>query len=65
MQLHRITDKLGDAAEFFAGWLPDALMVGGAVSIAWGAGQVYAPAGAIVAGLFALAAGIVLSRGTK
>lgn len=47
------------------GWLPDALMVGGAASISYGAALVYMPAGWVVAGLFGLAGGVLLSRGGK
>lgn len=45
--------------------LPDALMVGGATGISYGAGMVYLPAGWIVGGLFGLAAGWLLARGAK
>lgn len=44
-------------------WLPDSLMAGGAVAVAYGAGLVYAPAGFIVAGAFALVAGWLLAKG--
>ena len=45
-----------------AGSLPDALMVGGAAGISYGASLVYMPAGWVVGGLFALAAGVLLAR---
>lgn len=48
-----------------AGWLPDVLMLAGAASISAGAGMVYQPAGWMVAGVFALAGGVLLSRGAK
>lgn len=48
-----------------SGWLPDALMVGGAASMSYGAALVYTPAGWLVAGLFGLVGGIVLARGGK
>ncbi len=48
-----------------AGYLPDALMAGGAGAAAYGAGLVYAPAGYIVAGLFAMVAGYLLARGAE
>lgn len=48
-----------------AGYLPDALMVIGATGISYGAWLVYGPAGYVVGGLFALAAGVVLARGSK
>lgn len=51
--------------EATADHVPDALMVGGAAAVAIGAGQVYAPAGWIVGGTFALVAGWLLSRGGR
>lgn len=48
-----------------ASWLPDVLLVSGAAAISAGAWQVYAPAGWIAGGLFALAGGWILSRGGK
>lgn len=65
MKLHRITDKLGDAAEVVAGWFPDALLVIGAGAIAYGAGQVYPPAGWMVGGLFTMLAGWLLAKGGR
>lgn len=44
-----------------AGWVPDALMVSGAGAVSAGAGLIYQPAGWIVGGLFALAAGYRLA----
>lgn len=44
---------------------PDALMVVGAVGVSWGAASIYPPAGFIVAGLFCLVAGVLLSRGAR
>lgn len=46
-----------------AGHLPDALMVAGMSSASYGAWLVYQPAGFIVAGLFLLVGGVILSRG--
>lgn len=57
-----IKTALQAAGRVAASWLPDALLVGGAAAISAGAWQVYAPAGWIVAGLFALAGGWLLSR---
>ena len=62
MNLHRITDKLGDALDAMAGWRPDALMIAGAGGISYGAWLVYEPAGFIVGGLMAMAAGWFESR---
>lgn len=45
-----------------AAWMPDALLLCGGVSIAWGAGMVYAPAGYIVGGVLAVSAGYLLAR---
>lgn len=46
-----------------AGLLPDALMLAGVGGISYGAWSVYEPAGFIVGGCFALAGGVLLSRG--
>lgn len=48
-----------------AGWIPDALMTGGAGAVAYGASLVYQPAGFVVGGVFLLAAGWLLARGGK
>lgn len=48
-----------------AGWLPDALLIGGATSLAYGAGLIYLPAGFIVGGLVAITGGVLLARGSK
>lgn len=60
-----IKDKLQAARAAAASSLPDVLMVAGAGAISVGAGMVYLPAGWIVAGLFALAAGVLTSGVTK
>jgi len=57
-----ITEKLKAARAVAADQLPDALMVGGVGAISAGAGMIYAPAGWIVGGLFALAAGVLVAR---
>lgn len=44
--------------------LPDAMLLGGAASVAYGAGLIYAPAGYIVGGVLLLAAGW-LTRGAS
>lgn len=43
--------------------MPDALLASGGVSIAVGAGMVYPPAGFIVGGMIAMAAGWLIARG--
>lgn len=43
-------------------WRPDALMASGAGAIAYGAGQVYQPAGWIVGGVLLLTAGVLAAR---
>lgn len=57
-----IKTTLQAAGRVAASWLPDALLVGGAAAISAGAWQVYAPAGWIVGGVFALAGGLLLAR---
>ena len=42
--------------------MPDALMLAGASTIAYGAGLIYEPAGYIVGGLLALVGGVLLAR---
>jgi hypothetical protein len=42
--------------------LPDALMVSGGGSVAFGAGLIYMPAGFIVGGLLAVVAGYMVAR---
>lgn len=64
MQLHRITDKLGEAAKALAGWRPDALMIAGGAGVSYGAWMVYPAAGFIVGGLLTILAGWLDSRGT-
>jgi hypothetical protein len=43
-------------------YAPDALMLAGMAAISHGAAQIYAPAGWIVAGGFALACGVLAAR---
>lgn len=57
--------KLRAAQAAAASWLPDALMAAGSASVSCGIGMVYRPAGWIMAGIFALAAGYALARGGK
>jgi hypothetical protein len=57
-----IADKLRPAFAWAGTALPDALMVAGAGSVSAGAGMVYQPAGWMVAGVFALVAGVMLAR---
>lgn len=44
-------------------WVPDALMVLGAGAVSFGVGLIHVPSGIVIAGLFALGGGILLSRG--
>lgn len=60
-----IKNKLHTAASAAAGFLPDALMLGGAAGVSYAAWLVYAPAGYAVGGAFALAAGYMLARGAE
>lgn len=55
-------EKLKAARAAAVGLLPDALLIAGAAAVAGGAGMVYEPAGYIVGGLFALAAGVLLAK---
>ena len=48
--------------ESVGGLLPDALMLVGMAGIAYGATQIYAPAGWIVGGGFAFGFGLLLAR---
>jgi hypothetical protein len=45
-----------------SGWIPDVMIVAGIGAIAYGAAQVYAPAGWIVGGGFAFGFGLVAAR---
>jgi hypothetical protein len=45
--------------------LPDALMIGGAAALSYGASLVYFPAGFIVAGLLLMTAGVLAARVAK
>lgn len=58
-------NKLKVIAAQAQGLIPDALMLGGAGAVSYGAGLVYQPAGWIAAGVFALVGGVVLARGVK
>jgi hypothetical protein len=60
-----ITEKLQTARSVEASWLPDALMIAGAAAISCGVGMVSVPAGWVVAGAFAIAAGWLTARGGK
>lgn len=65
MNFHRLTDRLGALADAMVGWRPDAIMIGGGFCVAYGAWLVYQPAGFIVGGLLALAAGWIDARSAK
>jgi hypothetical protein len=43
-------------------WAPDAMLLGGAAAVSYGAGLVYAPAGFIVGGVLLLVGGYRASR---
>lgn len=45
------------------GLIPDALMVGGAAAVSYGASIIYLPAGWIVGGVLAIAGGALAARG--
>lgn len=60
MNIKNQLQTIGAAA---ASWLPDVLMVCGALSISIGSGMVYPPAGWIVGGVLAIYAGLMLARG--
>lgn len=45
------------------GMIPDALMVGGAAAVSYGASMIYLPAGWIVGGALAIAGGALAARG--
>ncbi|MFT0532260.1 hypothetical protein ACMHYJ_05405 [Castellaniella hirudinis] len=48
--------------KFLASLLPDALMLAGSAGVSYGAWLIYEPAGYLVAGLLALAAGVMCAR---
>lgn len=43
-------------------WTPDAMLLGGAAAVAYGAGLVFVPAGFIVGGVLLLVGGYLASR---
>jgi hypothetical protein len=45
-----------------AGWAPDALMAGGAASVAYGAWLLAPAAGFVVGGLLAMVGGVIVAR---
>lgn len=57
--------KLKALAARAGGLVPDALLVGGAGAVSFGAGMVYLPAGWIVGGVFALVAGYMSAKGAN
>lgn len=57
-----MTMNLKKALAGAAGLLPDALMLAGIGAISYGARLIYAPAGWIVVGAFALGFGFLLAR---
>ena len=60
-----IKDKLQAARAVAASWLPDVFMASGGAGVAYGASMVYLPAGWMVGGALAIAAGVLLARGAK
>jgi hypothetical protein len=58
-------EKLKALAARAGGLVPDALLIGGAGAVSFGAGMVYLPAGWIVGGAFLLAVGWMAARGGK
>ena len=46
-------------------WVPDILMCAGACTVSFGVGLVHLPAGVVMGGGFALAAGWLLARGGR
>lgn len=61
----RINEQLKTGAQAVAGWVPDALLAGGAGAVAYGSSLIYLPAGFIVGGILAAAGGFLLARGAK
>lgn len=57
--------KRENVQKAIVGHIPDALMVLGGGLLAWGAGMVFVPAGFIVGGLLAIAAGYMIARGAN
>jgi hypothetical protein len=57
--------KRENVQKAIVGHIPDALMVLGGGSIAWGAGMVFLPAGFIVGGVLAAVAGWMAARGAN
>lgn len=51
------------ATRWLVGQVPEALLLGGAAAITYGVASVYRPAGWVMGGLLALAAGWRLGRG--
>lgn len=48
-----------------ADWMPDMLMVGGAGAVSYAAWLIAPPLGWGIGGVFAIVAGVLLSRGAK
>lgn len=60
-----IREKLQASAALAGVALPDALIIGGAGLVSYGAWLVYQPAGFTVAGVLCIAAGWLLARGSR
>lgn len=63
--MNRVNETLKRGAHFAAAWVPDVLMVVGAISVAYGAGMIYTPAGFIAGGTMAIASGVLAARGAR
>lgn len=62
--LLRLRQRLAPVHAFALASIPDALLIAGAASVAYGAWLIYPPAGFIVGGLILLIAGVLASRGS-
>lgn len=57
-----VTSRLAAIRAASVSNIPDAMLIGGAVSVSYGSWLVYEPAGFIVAGLLLLVAGVLASK---
>lgn len=61
----KLINQLKKAASSAAAFAPDALMVSGGASIAYGVSVIYLPAGFIVGGALVIVAGVMMARGAE